>query len=68
MARVYRRLGWEPEILGGAAGVSAGRWRFDDATHDRLCAAAGVSAARSRAWFEDGFPDIAAAGPLPVGG
>jgi acyl homoserine lactone synthase len=66
MIRVYRRLGWEPELLGRADGVSAGIWRFDDATHDLLCAGAGVTPAQSRAWFEAGFPDIVSAGPLPV--
>jgi acyl homoserine lactone synthase len=66
MRRVYRRLGWEPEVLGTAGGVSAGLWRFDAAVHDRLCAATGVPPAESRRWFEEAFPDLAAAGPLPV--
>ena len=66
MVRIYRRLGWEPALLGTEGRISAGLWRFDAATHDRLCERTGIAPARSRGWFEAGFPDIAAAGPLPI--
>ncbi|MDB2407114.1 autoinducer synthase [Jannaschia sp.] len=55
MARVYKRLGWEPEVLGTEDGISAGLWTFSDETHDRLCARAGILPAQSRGWLEAGF-------------
>ncbi|WP_179378261.1 acyl-homoserine-lactone synthase [Jannaschia marina] len=65
MVRVYRRLGWSPEVLGSADGISAGRWTFDVARHDALCAAACVSARQSRHWWDVTFGDLLPA-PLPV--
>ncbi|KIT17652.1 acyl-homoserine-lactone synthase [Jannaschia aquimarina] len=62
MPRVYRRLGWEPEVLGQAAGIAAGRWTFDPAIHDRLCHATGVSPQRARDWFEADLGHL----PLPT--
>lgn len=58
MARVYRRLGWAPEVLGTADGVSAGRWTFCPARHDMLCAATGITARQSRDWWEVTFGDL----------
>jgi acyl homoserine lactone synthase len=65
MARVYRRLGWEPVLLGARDGIAAGLWTFSDEAHDRLCDRAGVPAAQSRRWFER---DLGPLAPLPVGG
>lgn len=63
MVRVYRRLGWSPEVLGSADGLSAGIWAFTDETHDALCAAAGISARTSRDWYDAHLGDLV---PLPV--
>ncbi|WP_371156365.1 acyl-homoserine-lactone synthase [Jannaschia sp. 2305UL9-9] len=63
MIRVYRRLGWEPRILGTQDGISAGMWTFADATHDRLCAAVDVHPGQSRHWFDQALGHL----PLPVG-
>lgn len=65
MVRVYRRLGWAPEVLGSAAGISAGRWAFDTDRHDALCAATGICARQSRDWWEVTFGDLSIV-PLPV--
>ncbi|WP_298436592.1 acyl-homoserine-lactone synthase [uncultured Jannaschia sp.] len=63
MTRVYRRLGWEPELLGRPRdGIAAGLWTFDAELHDALCTATGIAARISRGWFEDAFGDL----PLPV--
>ncbi|MDF0596473.1 acyl-homoserine-lactone synthase [Psychromarinibacter halotolerans] len=59
MVRVYRRLGWEPTVLGsegsGRAAISVGLWAC---THDVLPVLldrAGISAAFSQAWFDQSF-------------
>lgn len=61
MVRIYRKLGWEPEILGtdgqGRDAVSAGLWAFDDAVLSRMCLAAGVSRELSQLWFDRAFGD-----------
>lgn len=60
MERVYRRLGWSPEILGrsgqGREQVSAGLWGFDEDRLAGLCQAAKISRAQSQSWFERSFP------------
>jgi len=47
MVRIYRQLGWEPEILGtdgtGRDAISAGLWTFDEAILSAMCRAAGVA-------------------------
>ncbi|MGB3408890.1 MAG: acyl-homoserine-lactone synthase [Jannaschia sp.] len=58
MLRVYRRLGWEPEVLGADDTISAGLWTFSHATHDRLCDASGLHARTARGWFETAFGDL----------
>ncbi|MEM9796712.1 MAG: acyl-homoserine-lactone synthase [Pseudomonadota bacterium] len=59
MARVYRRLGWAPEIIGSADGISAGIWAFTPEIHDDLCRRAGIEASETRRWFEAAFGDLA---------
>ncbi|SDZ42829.1 acyl homoserine lactone synthase [Jannaschia faecimaris] len=66
MMRVCRRRRWAPDILGGANGISVGRWTFDTIRHDALCAATGTSARQSRDWWEVTFGDLSIV-PLPVG-
>lgn len=55
MVRVYRMLGWSPDILGGegegAAAIRLGLWRFDADLPRRLAARAGLNAALARLWF-----------------
>jgi len=65
MLRVYRRLGWPPQVLGTAGGISAGRWTFDTNRHDSLCEAAGITARQSRDWWQVTFGDLPSV-PLSV--
>lgn len=67
MARVYRRLGWEPVHLGEANGIAAGLWRFSAEKQDELCAKLGLHARTPKRWFEQDLGHLvtdAASGPL----
>ncbi|MDR6265232.1 acyl-homoserine-lactone synthase [Roseobacter sp. N2S] len=59
MVRIYRRLGWSPEVLGskgvGRGRVSVGLWEFSEGIRRTLCQAAQVTPAQSTGWFEDCF-------------
>ncbi len=59
MVRIYRRLGWEPAVLGsdgqGREAISVGLWTCDDEVRPRLLEKAGVSSAFSQAWFDQCF-------------
>ena len=62
MMRVYRRLGWSPEMLGHADGIAAGLWTFSEEVHEKLCAETGIEARELRAIFEAALVDL----PLSV--
>lgn len=55
MVRIYRLLGWPPEIIGrageGRDAVGLGLWSFSEATRQALAARAGISVDLSRHWF-----------------
>lgn len=55
MVRVYRMLGWEPEIIGtdgnGRQAIGCGLWDFSNAVRLSMAAKAGISAELSRHWF-----------------
>lgn len=55
MVRVYRMLGWEPEIIGtdgnGRQAIGCGLWDFSDSVRRSMAAKAGISAELSRHWF-----------------
>ncbi len=53
MIRVYRRLGWSPEVLGRADGIAAGLWTFSEAVHARLRADTGLTERALDAMFDD---------------
>lgn len=59
MVRIYRTLGWAPEILGsqgtGKAKVCVGLWEFDKLTRAVLAHKAGVSLDQSDGWFRRAF-------------
>lgn len=59
MVRIYRSLGWAPEILGsqgeGRAKICVGLWEFDRETRDTLAKKAGVAPYQSTAWFRMSF-------------
>ncbi len=60
MVHIYKRLGWEPEILGtigeGKDAISAGLWALDEASKAGICAKSGIAAAEVEAWFDASFP------------
>ena len=55
MVRIYRHLGWEPDVLGttghGRDAISLGFWRFSEDVRLRMAAKTGIAAATSREWF-----------------
>ncbi len=67
MVRIYRRLGWEPAVLGsqgaGRDAISVGLWTFSAADRGELLDRAGIADAFSQAWFDQSFgaPGIALA-------
>ncbi|MCV2865311.1 acyl-homoserine-lactone synthase [Albidovulum sediminicola] len=65
MVRIYRHLGWEPDILGstgsGREAISLGFWRFSEEVRVKMAAKAGIPEALSQAWFASDRHE-----PLPV--
>jgi N-acyl-L-homoserine lactone synthetase len=59
MVRIYRTLGWAPELLGsqgtGRSKISVGLWEFTEATRTTLAQRAGVTMAQSDQWFQQSF-------------
>lgn len=59
MVRIYRRLGWEPTVLGtkgeGKDKTSVGLWALKESALDRMCKLSGISRETSRSWFDNGF-------------
>ncbi|MCK0168130.1 autoinducer synthase [Jannaschia sp. S6380] len=62
MVRVYRRLGWSPEMLGHRDGIAAGLWTFSEEVHAKLCADTGIEPEALRRAFETALEGL----PLPV--
>lgn len=62
MVRIYRTLGWAPEVLGsqgtGRSKICVGLWEFCDATRDLLAQKAKVSVAQSDCWFQQSFAPV----------
>ncbi|MEM1387238.1 MAG: acyl-homoserine-lactone synthase [Pseudomonadota bacterium] len=59
MVRIYRRLGWEPTVLGtqgaGRHAISVGLWACSQDVRPGLLEKARISAAFSQAWFDQSF-------------
>jgi len=59
MVRIYRALGWSPEITGtrgsGATAISVGLWDFHGAPFKGLCQRADVGRLTSKDWLRHGF-------------
>lgn len=59
MVRIYRKLGWSPDVLGtdgeGRDAISAGLWEFSEEIRTKMAARAGISTALSRHWFLRSF-------------
>ncbi len=65
MVRVYRALGWPPDVLGtsGAGGdaISLGLWAFGEPVRRRVALRAGIAPDLSRHWARMSLGEIAAA-------
>ncbi len=59
MPRVYRRLGWEPTVLGtegaGRGAISVGLWCCEPEVRPRLLDRAGLPGDLAQAWFDEAF-------------
>lgn len=59
MVRIYRRLGWEPTVLGtsgtGRDAISIGLWECNPDLRANLLRRAGVSAEEATRWFDRAF-------------
>lgn len=52
MVRLYRALGWAPDIPSGAQGdIGLGFWDFNEAPLARLCRRAGITEAQLAEWY-----------------
>ncbi len=62
MVRVYRALGWAPDVLGAKDGVSVGLWAFEAGQRAGLLRKAGLSGELSSHWLRRAFgaPDALA--------
>jgi N-acyl-L-homoserine lactone synthetase len=62
MTRIYRRLGWPPEILGtsgsGKDAISAGLWDFDRMLRPGLLKRAGLTSEISSFWYSRSYEDL----------
>lgn len=59
MIRIYRMLGWSPEVLGesgeGRNKVYVGLWDFSEEVRSTLAPKAGIAPSLSEMWFEASF-------------
>ena len=66
MVRIYRRIGWEPTVLGtrgtGKDRISVGLWEVSEDARDRISASSGIAPATFGDWFEASFTG----GPVSV--
>lgn len=59
MVRIYRRIGWSPEILGtdgqGRTAISVGLWEYSEKVKLRLCAKFAISPREVEGWLDLAF-------------
>lgn len=60
MSRIYRRLGWAPDILGtegqGNLAISVGLWAFSAQAMANVAHSTGLNADAASVWFDASFP------------
>ncbi len=56
MERIYRRLGWAPDILGTSNGISVGLWAFSRHALETVANKAGLTADDTARCFDASFP------------
>ena len=63
MVRIYRRIGWEPTVLGtdgeGKDRISVGLWEVSEEARDRICHRTGFTIDTPAAWFDASFNQTA---------
>jgi len=61
MVRIYRRIGWSPDVLGttteGDEKISVGLWPIDQASKAKMCARSGIDPRVPETWFDASFPE-----------
>lgn len=61
MVRIYRSIGWAPEVIGcagtGRDRICAGLWPFSAAIRTDIAARAGLAEDLGAAWFDASFPE-----------
>ncbi len=71
MVRIYRRIGAEPDVMGwqgeGRDQIGVGLWEHNPAAAARVAAAAGLTAAQSRGWFDAAFGALPQTGATEAG-
>jgi acyl homoserine lactone synthase len=59
MVRIYRMMGWAPEIIGetgvGRDKICVGLWEFSKGVRNLLCDRANVAPETSQIWFNQSF-------------
>ncbi len=59
VSRIYRTLGWCPEVIGssglGREKIQVGLWEFSEETRHILCAKTGITPELSTLWIERAF-------------
>ena len=60
MVRIYRRIGWEPEVLGtegrGRECTSLGIWHINEDARNQMCERLGINTTTPDTWFDQSFP------------
>ena len=60
MVRIYRRIGWEPEVLGtdgeGRDRISLGLWDINETARNEMCERLGIDTAVPDTWLDASFP------------
>lgn len=68
MVRIYRSIGWVPDILGtegaGAQAISTGLWPIDADSRRAIAEKSGIAEALAAEWFDLSFPMMAGGGSL----
>lgn len=68
MVRIYRAIGWAPDILGtegeGTQAVSVGLWPIDAESRAAIAGKSGIAEAVAAEWFDLAFPMMAPADGL----
>ncbi|MGR3622784.1 acyl-homoserine-lactone synthase [Pseudophaeobacter sp.] len=72
MVRIYRSLGFSPEVINSAGSgrdrVSLGLWEYDSDSYHRVAQRAGITPEISRLWFDLSFGGAKAAAPMRMTG